>query len=330
MRFVSWGVSRVMKNILALFVICGLLSTSPAALCESADHPLRLVRHKSNPAGISSLAGQHTRSANTSNTSNTAAPGERSSNPSLAVKNGQSVDSPMAAQHSQPDGSADDLYDAETVPFVDNFNPAVPKRISGNLRAHENSRGTQSALAADQFQTPKTPASDHQNDINSEPLKQTPADPTDSGAAEAAALSSSDPAIAQLEYQMWQEVNRDRAANGSRPIRLDAQLSKLARDYAEYMMHKKFFAHLDPQGRNPEDRAHAAGIASSVYENISWASRDGRSDLGRLEESEADMMDEPRNQQNHRSNILGTTHGAVGIGIARNGGKIFMVQEYTD
>lgn len=141
--------------------------------------------------------------------------------------------------------------------------------------------------------------------------------------------ASGDGSIAQLEFQMWQRVNRDRADNGSPPIRLDPQLSNLARSYAQYMERKNFFAHVDPQGRNPEDRARQAGITSGVYENISWCSRDGN-DLGRLNESESDMMAEPRNERNHRSNILGTTHGAVGIGVARNGNKIYMVQEYTD
>jgi uncharacterized protein YkwD len=144
--------------------------------------------------------------------------------------------------------------------------------------------------------------------------------PADSEAAE----------IAQLEKAMWERVNKDRAAHGSPPLRLDPQLSNVARAYAQQMMKEGFFAHVDPNGKDPNQRARAHGITRGVYENISWASRPQFRDIDRLNESQDDMMAEPPNEDNHRSNILKDTHLAVGIGIARNRNRIYMVQEFLD
>ena len=136
--------------------------------------------------------------------------------------------------------------------------------------------------------------------------------------------------IAQLERAMWQRVNSDRAAHGRPPLRLDTKLSTVARAYAQKMMTGGFFAHVDPDGKDPNDRARAGGITNGVYENISWSSRPHFRDIDRLNESQDDMMAEPPNQDNHRSNILKETHLAVGIGVARNRNKIYMVQEFLD
>lgn len=149
-------------------------------------------------------------------------------------------------------------------------------------------------------------------------------------AGESAPALSEEAEIAQLEKAMWQRVNKDRAAHGSPPLRLDAQLSNVARAYAQKMMKDRFFAHVDPEGKDPNERARAGGITLGVYENISWSSRPQFRDIDRLNEAQDDMMAEPPNQDNHRSNILKETHLAVGIGIARNRNKIYMVQEFLD
>jgi uncharacterized protein YkwD len=141
--------------------------------------------------------------------------------------------------------------------------------------------------------------------------------------------SDVDPEIAELERRMWQRVNQDRRENGSPPINMTPQLSKLARDYAEYMMKANFFAHVDPKGRSPETRARDAGFLGAEYENIAWASR-MNADIDRLMSSEDQMMAEPRGQKNHRYNLLVPQHSAIGIGIARSKRKLIMVQEFVD
>lgn len=135
--------------------------------------------------------------------------------------------------------------------------------------------------------------------------------------------------VSSLELHMLQLVNDDRRRNGAMPVSQDSSLTSLARDYAEYMLKRGFFAHVDPDGRSPGDRARARGI-SGVCENISFEGGRGmQSDRDLVTSSQAKMMAEPPNQQNHRSNIIDPGHHAVGIGIARNKSTVMMVQEFN-
>jgi uncharacterized protein YkwD len=49
-----------------------------------------------------------------------------------------------------------------------------------------------------------------------------------------------------------------------------------------------------------------------------------------VELCEQSMMNEPANQQNHRSNILDPAHACVGIAVARGkDGAVYAVQEFA-
>ena len=134
--------------------------------------------------------------------------------------------------------------------------------------------------------------------------------------------------ISELESHMVKLINRDRAANGIGSVSSSSSLSNLARSYAEYMLQKGSFSHVDPDGRNPNDRAKQAGITGGVSENLSYQSRGLMPDKDMVERAQAGMMSEPPNQQNHRGTILNPALSSVGVGIARNKGTIMMVQEY--
>ncbi len=135
--------------------------------------------------------------------------------------------------------------------------------------------------------------------------------------------------IPDAESHMVTVINRDRAQNGLSPVQQDSALCLLARAHSEDMGKRKYFNHVDPDGMNPADRAKAAGLPT-VAENISF--RTGFASLNQAgEASEAEMMAEPPNQQNHRGNILGPKHQSVGVGIAvMKDGKFFMTQEFSD
>ncbi|MBY0358782.1 MAG: hypothetical protein K2W82_12330 [Candidatus Obscuribacterales bacterium] len=140
-----------------------------------------------------------------------------------------------------------------------------------------------------------------------------------------------EPPITELESHMIDLINRDRARNGNLPpVRADQSLTRLARSYAEYMLRHGSFGHVDPDGRNPQDRAKQAGLTIGVNENLAFQSRGWKGDRDLVDAAEAEMMDEPPNQMNHRGNLLHPARQYVGVGVARSPGMLMMVQEFTD
>ena len=141
-----------------------------------------------------------------------------------------------------------------------------------------------------------------------------------------AALASQIPAT---ESHMLGVINADRAREKAGPVSVDGTLAALARAHAQDMATRKFFNHVNPDGKNPQDRARAAGL-KGTFENISYASN--ASDLiSAADDAERQMMGEPPNQQNHRSNIIDPAHTSVGIGIAvSKDGTFYMLQEFAN
>ena len=133
--------------------------------------------------------------------------------------------------------------------------------------------------------------------------------------------------VSTAESHMVSVVNADRAKEKQPAVSANSSLADLARAHAQDMARRRFFNHVNPDGRSPQDRARVAGLGG-VYENISMAS--GISDVSSsAEESERQMMSEPPNQQNHRGTILNPSVTSVGIGIAVTpDGRFYMVQEF--
>lgn len=124
-------------------------------------------------------------------------------------------------------------------------------------------------------------------------------------------------------------VNKDRKKNGSPAVSMDSSLNTVAQAYADYLARSGFFGHVDPYGRNPQDRATLYGIRKPVSENLAWASSNYQTQKELLKQSEDDMMAEPPNQMNHRYNILDPNNKVVGIGVAVLGEKVVLVQEFS-
>lgn len=148
---------------------------------------------------------------------------------------------------------------------------------------------------------------------------------------EAAKKLGPESSIAELESYMVDLLNQDRAKNGHLPpVKQNPALGQLARNYAEYMIKHGNFSHTDPDGRTPQDRAKQAGLSIGVNENLAFQTRGLQADKKLVEAAEAQMMNEPPNQMNHRGNILHPARQFVGVGVARNAGVLMMVQELAD
>jgi uncharacterized protein YkwD len=135
--------------------------------------------------------------------------------------------------------------------------------------------------------------------------------------------------IPNAESQMLGVINQDRSREKAAAITSSGALASLARAHAQDMAAKKFFNHVNKEGLNPQDRANRAGVGP-IFENISFAT--GVSDLfSAAQDAERQMMGEPPNQKNHRSNIIDPDHKTVGVGIAvSKDGVFYMVQEFSN
>ncbi len=121
------------------------------------------------------------------------------------------------------------------------------------------------------------------------------------------------------EEAMLALVNKERTANGLRPVQADSELRDVGRAHSKDMFARGYFAHDTPDGLTPFDRMDAAGIKYQLAgENIALAPN--------VDVAHEGLMNSP----GHRANILKPEYRRLGIGCMNGGarGKMFS-QEFA-
>lgn len=119
-----------------------------------------------------------------------------------------------------------------------------------------------------------------------------------------------------LEAEMLQLVNRERAAAGLQPLAPDPELTEVGRKHSADMFARGYFSHYTPEGKSPFDRMQEAGITfRAAGENLALAPT--------LQIAHTGLMNSP----GHRANILQRQFGRVGIGIMDGGVRGIMVSQ---
>jgi uncharacterized protein YkwD len=119
-----------------------------------------------------------------------------------------------------------------------------------------------------------------------------------------------------LEKQMLDLVNAERAANGLQPLAPDPELTEVARRHSTDMFVRGYFAHDTPEGLSPFDRMQDANVRFlTAGENLALAPTVSIAHTG--------LMNSP----GHRANILRPQFGRVGIGIMDGGMRGLMVSQ---
>lgn len=123
-----------------------------------------------------------------------------------------------------------------------------------------------------------------------------------------------------LEAQMLEMVNRERIKEGLNPVHADPEMTGVARAHSQDMFVRGYFAHVNPDGKNPFDRMRAADVKfRTAGENLALAQT--------LEIAHTNLMNSP----GHRANILNPAFGRLGIGIMDGGFYGLMIsQEFRD
>ncbi len=117
-------------------------------------------------------------------------------------------------------------------------------------------------------------------------------------------------------------VNEERVKIGLDPVRINLRLTNIADEYACRMITEGFFAHRDPEGEGPGERAIRGGYAFlRLGENLA---------AGQVTPEQA-MAEWMASTAGHRENILSPEWSEIGVGV-RLGGEhdIYWVQEFGD
>jgi uncharacterized protein YkwD len=122
------------------------------------------------------------------------------------------------------------------------------------------------------------------------------------------------------EAEMLKLINEERHKRGLKPLQADPELLPVARAHSQDMFARGYFAHDNPEGRDPFDRMRSANIHfSSAGENLALAQT--------VEIAHVNLMNSP----GHRANILNPSFNRVGIGILDGGFYGLMIsQEFRD
>jgi uncharacterized protein YkwD len=111
---------------------------------------------------------------------------------------------------------------------------------------------------------------------------------------------------ARVRRDLFEAVNRERAAHRLAPLRLSPELEKAAQGHADDMLARGYYGHASPEHTMVLGRTREAGyVADSVGENIAKGQRS-------VDEVMKGWMESPE----HRKNILNPMFTEAGYGVA--------------
>ena len=119
-----------------------------------------------------------------------------------------------------------------------------------------------------------------------------------------------------LEAEMLELVNRERAANGLQPLAADPEMTEVARRHSADMFARGYFSHNTPENKTPFDRMRALDVGfRTAGENLALAPTLSIAHTGLI------------NSPGHRANILEPKFGRLGIGVLDGGRHGLMVTQ---
>ncbi|MGZ4732616.1 MAG: CAP domain-containing protein [Terriglobales bacterium] len=126
------------------------------------------------------------------------------------------------------------------------------------------------------------------------------------------------PKAEAAEQQLFQAINRERAAHGLPPLKWDDALANAARQHAEVMAAQRSISHGFPGEPSLPSRATRAGARFSwLSENVAAGPDAGNISQQWLQSS------------NHRANLLDADMDTIGAGAAERNGVVFAVADFS-
>ncbi len=127
--------------------------------------------------------------------------------------------------------------------------------------------------------------------------------------------------LGEMEQLIHTEINKIRVKNGLKPLKDNAKLDRVARNYSRTMADKNFFSHNGPGGDTVADRVRSVGVFYRVVgENLAKLTRAPRPAQLAVE----GWMKSP----GHRENILRPVFTESGIGAWKVGNTVYFTQVF--
>ncbi|MBK5242760.1 CAP domain-containing protein [Clostridium sp.] len=125
--------------------------------------------------------------------------------------------------------------------------------------------------------------------------------------------------VKTIEKQVAIMVNTERGKIGLAPLKLNWQLSRVARYKSQDMIDKKYFSHQSPTYGSPFVMMKDFGIRfSAAGENIAYGQR-----------TATEVMNGWMNSPGHRANILSKNFTEIGVGLAKKSdGTLYWTQMF--
>ncbi|WP_083954002.1 SafA/ExsA family spore coat assembly protein [Cytobacillus eiseniae] len=112
-----------------------------------------------------------------------------------------------------------------------------------------------------------------------------------------------------IEEEVVQLVNQERAKNGLQPLKSNWELARVARYKSQDMLDRKYFDHNSPTYGTPFQMMKSFGITyRSAGENIAAGQSTAK-----------EVVQAWMNSEGHRKNILSSTYTEIGVGYVKGG-----------
>lgn len=169
-------------------------------------------------------------------------------------------------------------------------------------------------LNSQESQTEKQPAP-VQKPAQTQPKAEQPAQNQQSAqqkpvqAEKPAATTPASSSVSAFEQKVVELTNQERAKSGLPALKLDVELSKVAREKSRDMQSKNYFSHTSPTYGSPFDMMKSYGISyRTAGENIAMGQR-----------SPEEVVKAWMNSQGHRENIMNPNFTHIGVGHISTG-----------
>ena len=154
--------------------------------------------------------------------------------------------------------------------------------------------------------------------------------------------------VPTLERRIHDLINKERTAKKLRTLQFDEKLSSIARAHSADMARRKFFSHVNPDGKDPTARGELAGyrckkdfgsyftegLAENLYQGNLYSSVRTRGTVktytwNTLEDLATQSVTGWMKSKGHRENILEKSYDKTGIGVAiSKDDKVFVTQVF--
>ncbi len=125
--------------------------------------------------------------------------------------------------------------------------------------------------------------------------------------------------VKKLEAEVARLVNVERSKKGLPALKMNWELSRVARYKSQDFIKKNYFAHQSPTYGSPFDMMENFGVRfTAAGENIAKG-----------QPTPAAVMNSWMNSAGHRGNILGANYNQIGVGVAKDSkGSLYWTQMF--